>query len=205
MTALGGTGGTPLLEALGSRATRLHPAVLEYVTEGAGEGRGVFEVAGSGVRWIWALARPFVGPGLLIAATEHDVPFSVVNRTGARGERSAVRGFEFSSGEQVLVDVLTTGRRPGELLNLLGERRRIELDVACSPDGLGGFRLDSRSMRLRVGRVRVRIPCLLGVRVEVTHGYDEAIGRHTIDTAARNPLLGVVLEYRGWFEYRTTP
>lgn len=199
-----------LLTALGAEAARLHPEVLEYAAGppdrcGYGLGRGVFEVAGSRFGRLARLARPFTGPGLLVTRYERDVPFTVVNRVALAVDGApalaAERNFGFRDGSQRFTDALLSGPEAGTLRNILGARGRVELIVECTVTDHGRLRLRSRAALLRIGRLRVRLPALLGVAVEVEHGFDEAVGLQTIAVRARNPILGTVLEYRGRFGY----
>ena len=218
-------GGSVFLRALGREASRLHPEVYRYVSGSGVVGQavdleGVFDVAGSRLRRLNLLARPIVGPGLLVTAFERDVPFRVANRPGferlrgraggagaGRGELGlhAERTFEFRSGGQSFVDVLLVGDAPGRLRNLLGERRRVELELRCTVTDRGRLRLESSRAWLRFGRLRVRLPRLLSVRAVVEDGFDDATGRNTVDARVGSPILGTVLEYRGSFRQAPRP
>ncbi|MBL3681574.1 DUF4166 domain-containing protein [Leucobacter aridicollis] len=220
-------GGSVFLRALGREASRLHPEVYRYVSGSGVVGQavdleGVFDVAGSRLRRLNLLARPIVGPGLLVTAFERDVPFRVANRpglesvrgravgAGARAGRQelglhAERTFEFRSGGQSFVDVLLVGDAPGTLRNLLGECRRVELELRCTVTDRGRLRLESGRAWLRFGRLRVRLPRLLSVQAVVEDGFDEATGRNTVDARVGSPILGTVLEYRGSFRQAPRP
>lgn len=198
-----------LLAALGDDARRLRPECLDYAAgpgEGVVIGEGVFARAGSRFGRLGLLARPFVGPRLLVTGCERDVPFRVVNRAveapDGTLELHAERTFRFARGEQTFVDLLRAGEDPGTLLNPLGDARRVELvlRVGVTPDGR--LHLRSERARLRLGRWRIPLPGPLSVQVGVFDGYDERAGRQTVAARARNPLLGTVLEYRGSFTWR---
>lgn len=201
-------GGSVFLAALGDRAAGLRSEVLRYVSGAGVVGgevpvEGTFAVAGSKLRWLNHLARPLVGPFLFVTAHERDVPFTVVNRVawepGHGLGLQAERVFEFRSGAQRFVDVLLPGEAAGTLTNLLGEARRVELELHCSVTGEGHLRLDSGRAWLRLGRLRLRLPRLVSVRAVVEDGFDDARGVHTVAARVRNPLIGTVLEYRGTF------
>ena len=197
------------LRALGDEARLLRPEVLEYIagppeTYHAGFGRGVFEVAGSPYRRLAGLLRALSGPAVVLSAYERDVPFEIINRptsTGNRLELKAERRFEFRRGEQRFADILRVGFVSGTLVNTLGSDGRIELllDCAVTPDG--DFQLTSRAARIRVGSRKFRLPKLFGVNVQVVDGWDVENVRHTISVLVRNPVVGTVLRYRGWFTY----
>lgn len=197
------------LIALGDTAEQLHPAVRRYVAgpEQPGEvgvGEGVFEVAGSRFGKWNLLLRPFVGKHLLVSSRETDVPFTVVNRPEAPPKSPALyatRTFRFRDGEQAFTDVLVPATEPHTLRNRLGDSKRVELELRCWVSGDGHLRLSSRRAWLRLGRLAVRLPRLLGVQVDVQDGFDEGTGRQTIVATVRNPIMGTVLEYRGSFVY----
>ncbi|WP_197517408.1 DUF4166 domain-containing protein [Microbacterium karelineae] len=194
------------LTALGDEAAVLRPEVARYAAgTGGGDviGEGIFEVAGSRLGRLGMLLRPIVGPRLLLTARGRDVPFRVVNRPRA-GEIHAERTLDFASGPQTFADVLRPGA-PGTLVNLLGDARRIELRLRCSATGEGHLRLVSDRCWLRLGRLRLRLPGPIGVRVDVEDGFDDATGRQTVRARAWNPILGTVIEYRGSFLWRVEP
>lgn len=209
-------GGSVFLRALGDEAAKLHPEVLRYVSGSGVVGQavsldGVFDVAGSRLGMLNYLVRPVVGPGLLITAFERGVAFRVENRPGwepRSGARElglhAERVFKFRRGEQRFVDVLLAGDAPGTLRNLLGERRRVELELHCSATDSGRLRLESGRAWLRFGRLRLRLPHLFSVHAVVEDGYEEPTGRNTVDARVRSPLLGTILEYRGSFRQSTS-
>lgn len=194
------------LRALGAEADRLDPEVREYVVGppqgfGAGRGRGVFELAGSPYRWLAWPAALICGPRVILTRYERDVPFEIVNRPDGPGSLRAEREFGFRGGAQLFSDVLRVGVQPGTLVNVLGTRERVELLLECSATEQGSLRLRARAARLRIGRRRFRLPRLLSVQVEAIDGWDAASGHRTVEVVVRNPLLGVVLRYRGWFDY----
>lgn len=199
------------LHALGDEASRLRPEVWQYAMgtgTGVGVGEGVFDVAGGRFRALGALARPLVGPDLLMTAYEHDVPFRIVNRPvhGVRGmELHAERRIRFRSGTFRFVDVLRPGPEPGTLQNLLGRKRRVELLLRCAVTRDGSLQLTSERAWLRLGRTRLRLPALLSVRASLVNGYDPEHRRHLVRATVRSPLLGTVVEYRGWFLVRNEP
>lgn len=203
------------LEALGPDAARLRPEVYEYVagpaatpqsTGAYGVGEGVFEIAGARFGRLMALFRPFVGRDLLMTRIDRNVPFTIVNTpaVGADGRMrlEALRTFHFSDGPQQFRDVLEAGDSPGTLINYLGASRRLCLVLTCVASPQGNLVISSRSTHVRVGGTRMRLPRLLGVSAHVEDGYDSKRHRRTIDVVIKNPIVGVVMQYRGWFQYR---
>lgn len=213
------------LVALGVEAERLHPAVLAYAScaepgwapSGVsgelpaavpGVAEGVFSVAGSRFGRANLLLVPILGRRLLMTAHGRNVPFTLHNRpagTPAHPELHAEREFRFTSGAQGFVDVLTLGAQPGTLRNLLGEARRLEVELRCWVDAAGSLRLDSQRASLRFGRFRLRLRGPFSVRAELENGYERETGRLTVRARVSNPLAGAVLEYIGAFTYRASP
>src|SRR5690554_1920635 len=197
------------LRALGDEAQHLHPKVREYAAGppsggDAGRGRGVFHVAGSPYRRLAALLRIASGPGVALTRFERNVPFEITNHpTLVGGQRvlRAERVFRFRGGEQRFEDTLQAGLAPGTLVNVLGVRGRVELLLECSATPEGNLRLRSRGARVRFGDNRYRLPRLFSVCVEAVDGWDASTQRRTIDVVVRNPILGVVMRYHGWFHY----
>lgn len=206
-----------LLAALGPDARRLSPEALAYVSgEGADRAgvvrvSGVFDQAGTRRALLMRLARPFLGPGLLITRRETNVPFDVVNThstdPSGRPLLSAVRTLKFRAGAQSFCDTMQLGPTPGTVRNRLGKQGRLELLLECVTTASGGFRLRSRTTRVQVGgrsryaRWGFSLPRRWGVMVEVDHGYDSDRGLHTISAICRLPLLGTLLEYSGSFAH----
>jgi len=198
-----------LLDALGADAARLDARLVPYLA-GSAEGdvvcTGVFDVAGGRFRRLGLLARPVAGPELVIARFGRDVPFRVVNRevVTPRGHRElrAERVFTFGSSSERFADALRLGRVPGTLINVLGRARRLALVLCCTVTDEGFLRIHSEGLWMRFGGRRIRLPRFLGVEALLINGVDAATGRLTVDARVRHPILGVVTEYRGAFDYR---
>ncbi|WP_309129024.1 DUF4166 domain-containing protein [Microbacterium sp.] len=197
--------GEVFLLALGEDAHRLHPQVLARLRAPAREGRaeGVFEVVGGRFGRLAALARPLTGPRIILTRLAHEVPFTLVTRAGrsddGRPVLDAVREVRYPRSSQWVSDRVTAGVAPRTVEGTLGTRGRIELLSDCSVDAGGALRMRSRHVALRLGRWRVRLRGMFSLRVTVDDGWDAARGRSTIDMRAVSPLLGTVMEYRGWY------
>ncbi len=197
--------GAVFLRALGAEAERLHPEILAQLRAPEGEGEAVGEFAVAGSRWRGAgfLARPVVGPRMLVTGFGRDVPFrlrtATVRLDDGRQVLHTTREFRFRGGTQVLEDRLMASVRPGLVRNLLGARGRVELIEECSVSPEGFLRMRTRRVALRILGRRFALPGFLAVHVLLEDGWDERRGRRTIDMRATNPLLGTVLEYRGWY------
>ncbi len=200
--------GEAFLRALGADAERLHPQILAQMRAAAPEddrAEGVFEVAGSRFGRLSALGRPFVGPRMLVTRFGRDVPFTLTVSCGvtASGHASleSIREFRFPGSTQYIADRLTTTSRPGIVHNVLGARGRVEMLEHCSVTDDGALRMRTRRVALRVAGRRIPLGGIFGVDVDLEDGWDESRSRRTIRMRATNPVLGTVLEYRGWYRY----
>lgn len=202
--------GAVFLAALGDDAERLHPEILAQMRmeTASDSAAGVFAVAGSRFGRLTALGFPVVGPGLLVTRFARDVPFridTVAGRSGSgRATLAARREFRFPGKVQHIEDRLTATGRRGVLHNALGVRGRVEMLEECSVTPEGALRMRSRAVALRVGRRRIVLRGLLRLDVDLVDGWDEAQQRRTIAMRATSPVLGTVLEYRGWYRFRDT-
>lgn len=197
---------SPYARALGERVHDLHPrlrAYFEAIPDGAvGVGDGVFHRVGTPRRWLWPVLRILERRGAVAAGWERDVPFRVENRTIASraiGERT----FHFARGPWVMRDAVALTRH-GRVVDELGEPGII---AACFDVEVrdGALRLTSRSLGVRLGRLRLRIPPLIAPVIRLTERFDDEIERQRVALTVDVPLLGRVYEYRGDFRYRIDP
>lgn len=199
--------GEVFLAALGPDAEHLHPEILAQMRTPTAldSAEGVFTVAGSRFGRLGALALPLVGPRMLVTRFGHDVPFSLRSRAGrtpaGRATLDTTREFRFPGATQFISDRLTVSVVPGLVRNLLGARGRVELIEECSVTADGALRMRTRRIALRLWGRRFALRGILGISVDLEDGWDEAHGRRTIEMRARNPLVGTILEYRGWYRH----
>ncbi|WEK60335.1 MAG: DUF4166 domain-containing protein [Candidatus Microbacterium colombiense] len=199
--------GEVFLAALGAEAERLHPEILAQMRVHADRDdvEGVFTVAGSRLGRLMALTRPVVGPGVCVTRFAHDVPFALAQTTGtSRAGRPTLdtsREFRFPGTTQYISDRLTVTPLAGVVHNALGVRGRVELLEECSVTADGHLRMRTRRVALRLAGRRLVLRGLFGVAVDLEDGWDEAHRRRTIQMRVRSPLLGTILEYRGWYRY----
>lgn len=67
----------------------------------------------------------------------------------------------------------------------------------------GALVLVSRSVGLRWGRLRVRLP--RRVAPVVRRSWDDAVGRQRVELTVDAPVVGRMYAYRGTFRYRIEP
>ena len=173
----------------------LHPKLRRYFGEipagSVGVGRGVFDVVGTPKRWLWPVLWVLGRQGVVFAAWERDVPFTVVNRPDGEAPLGR-RIFHFASGDREMVDRMSVD---GGLVDDLGTRRQYRASLSAEVVD-GALRLRSESLRLRGG---LRLPG----RVEVTERVDEASGLQHVAAVITVPVLGRIYEYSGFFSYET--
>lgn len=197
--------GEVFLAALGDDARHLHPEILKQMraVTSVDRAEGVFAVAGSRFGRLGALATPVVGPQMLVTRFARDVPFVLTMRSGrdylGRPILDTTREFRFPDTTQHITDRLTASAVPGVVRNLLGVRGRVELIEGCSVSPEGALRMRTRRIALRLWGRRFALRGILGISVDLEDGWDERLGRRTIAMRATHPLLGTVLEYRGWY------
>lgn len=199
--------GQVFLDALGDDAERLHPVIRAQmaVSEDESAVEGVFAVAGSRFgRWN-ALARPVVGRRMLVTRLARDVSFELRTRAGhtagGRATLDTTREFHFRDGTQFIVDRLTGTPHPGLVHNLLGEQGRVEMLERCEVTAEGFLRMITHRVAIRVAGRRLELRGPLRIDVDLVDGWDEKRQRRTISMSARSPLVGTILEYRGWYRH----
>ena len=199
--------GAAFLEALGEEAERLHPEILAQMRVEArnDSAEGVFAVAGSRFGRLAGLASPVVGPGLLVTRLAREVPFRIDTVSGrsrsGRATLDTVREFRFPDRTQRVADRLFATGHPDLVQNALGVRGRVQMLEECSVTEDGALRMRTRAVALRLGRRRIALRGFLRIEVDLVDGWDEARRRRTIAMRATSPVLGTVLEYRGWYRY----
>lgn len=187
---------------LGDRFDMLDPQLQSYFgplpRDRVGVGRGTYDVAGSR----WRIFRPVLAwlawRHVLFPEYGRRVPFTVANDSDASGTLSARREFHFPRRVRVMEDTMTV--RDGVLVDRLGKRRGLEVDLQLSVRG-GGLRMTSTRLGLRIAGRRVPLPRVVSVslseRSDPVHP-----GRQLVDVVLAAPLLGEVFRYAGSFTYR---
>lgn len=187
---------------LAERFADLDPRLRAYFSRPpagfVGLGAGRYEVAGSRHRWLRPVFAFLAWRRVLFPEYGHDIPFRIVNSTAADGELSAVRVFEFRTRTRVMQDRMTVVG--SALHDRLGRRGGLEVQFGLAIVD-GGLRMSSRRQWMRAGRLRLRMPGIVRVRLE-----ELSIGaRQRVDVRLTAPLLGEVFRYAGEFDYRVVP
>lgn len=191
--------------ALGDAADELHPAIRErYALTSADERRCVGRGRMRSIRR-QPLALPVLWAGirehLLFPETGLDVPFEV--RTTPFVDDGVetvayVREFDVGPGRRFDAYMHYDDARDC-IVDELGRHRRLATELEFSVTAEGALRIESGKQWVRGRDREVRIPRVLGADVTVIERYDDSTGRFRIEVAIRNPLVGQVFAYDGWF------
>lgn len=198
--------GSPYQLALGARFDELHPVLRRYfsaIPSGyIGVGKGVFTQFGVTKRWLLPLLRGFERRGVLYAGFAKSLRFRVVNRTVRAIDGSAlanaVRTIELPTGSWTMTD--SVARVGDVIVDRLGSPRTVAVsfDVCVNE---GALLLQSRSLGLIIGGLRVRIPRPLAPVVRLREEYDASNDLQQVQLTIDAPLLGRIYEYQGHFRY----
>lgn len=191
---------SPWERALGERVAELDPGLRAYFGQipagSVGRGEGVFDVVGTPRRWLWSVFALLALDGIVFPVWAHAVPFTVTNRSTARGTVQATRTFRLPGGDAVMTDEI--GITSAGLTDRLGRHSLISstftVDVAT-----GRLVLRSTGATLRLGPVRVPLGAL-SPRVTLVERTDGA--RQHVSLRMSLPYVGTLYEYSGSFTYR---
>jgi hypothetical protein len=182
---------------LGREIESLVPELRPYFSgsPGVGVGRGVFEVAGSRLRFLRPVLAWLAWRRILFPEYARDVPFDITNIPKEDGGLEAVRTFHFPGRDRPLEDTMRVV--DGRLHDFLGKRRGFEVRMVVTiTDGLLEMRSDRQWLHL--GRLRVPLPRF----ATVTVAESWLDGRQHVDVRLRSPILGEWFRYAGSFSYR---
>lgn len=194
---------SPYRRALGGQRAQLHPALRTYfsaVPSGqVGVGEGTFSRIGTPRRWLWPVLRWLQKHGVVYAGWHENVPFTVRNVSVASrviGERT----LHLPDEDWTMRDSAGSTAH-GRVLDQLGEPVTVAVvfDVTVDGDALA---LRSRSVGIRLGRVRLLVPRPLAPIVRLRESAEKQAGRQRVALTIDVPLLGRVYEYEGVFTYR---
>lgn len=192
----------PYRQALGKRASALHPRLESYFSPlppgRVGRGRGVLTRVGTRSR-LRALMRPLRARGAVYTGWAHDVPFDVTNR-GEDGEVIAERRFHAPEGDWVMRDRVRLAGE-GRVEDLIGDPPTLSAVFDVAVDS-GALVLRSRDTTLRLGRVRLRIPRPMAPRIRLEERFLDELDRQQVALTVDMPVLGRIYEYEGTFVHR---
>ncbi|QJC54173.1 DUF4166 domain-containing protein [Paenibacillus albicereus] len=193
--------------ALGPRFAELHPRIRERFSL---HSRSGLAAVGTGVMHeVWH--NRLAALPLCIGTTRHimfpqsgrDVPFTIRNyayrdRLG-RETVTWIRSFRFGRQERRFDATMIFSRERGCIVDYLGNRQHLAVDIEAEPSERGGIRIRSGAQRFYEGWLGFRFPELLTGVADVHEWYDERACRFRIEVRVRNRLLGDVFRYDGSF------
>lgn len=180
--------------ALGDDFARLHPQLQHYFDPPDGvTGEGIFDEAGSRLRWLSPVWRMLARFGLLFPEYGTGVPFTVRMVPLASDRVATTRSLRFATGAREVSD--ETHLVAGRLIDVHA-RGRILVHMLPRVLDDGSLVMTAAATRLRVASVLLRVPT---VPITLTQRWDEARQQFRIDVSLRLPLLGEVFGYRGSF------
>ncbi|CAN5771964.1 DUF4166 domain-containing protein [soil metagenome] len=200
--------------ALGADFDRLHPQIqARFGVHSAG---GVASI-GTGVmdevrRAKW-LTRPFLSFGalrrIMFAETGRAIGFTIENWPYVdRFGREAVtfnRTFELPTRRRRFDATMVYSTQRGRVVDYLGTHQHLVADICVQVDADGGLRLRTGEQRFHEGPVGFRFPLWASGVGDVREWFDERAGRHRIEVAVCNRLVGPLFGYRGSFVARQVP
>ncbi|MEX1078096.1 MAG: DUF4166 domain-containing protein [Homoserinimonas sp.] len=180
--------------ALGDDFERMHPQLQRYFDQPGGvRGSGVFDEAGSRLRWLAPVWRMLAGFGLLFPEYGTGVPFTVSIVPLSPGRVATSRRLQFPGAQRVMSD--ETHLVAGRLVDVhAGGRILVRMLPRVLEDG--SLVMTAGATRLRVASVLLPVPT---VPLSVSQRWDEARESFSIEVRLRLPLLGELFGYRGSF------
>ncbi|MEP6478910.1 MAG: DUF4166 domain-containing protein [Rhodoglobus sp.] len=190
---------SPWQRVLGAHMADLDPRLAAYfgpIAQGfVGRGQGVFEVVGSRHRWLWPLFAVLAFDGIVFPVWEHNVPFTVTNRSTPQGTVRATRVFSFSYGDEVMTDEIGVTR--AGLTDRVGVRGLVSSTFTAAVVN-GRLVLNSTGAVLRLGPIRIPLG-MLAPRISLVERSDG--DRQHVSFRMALPLIGTIYEYSGSFSY----
>lgn len=199
--------------ALGDEFDDLHPEIRRHYGLQSGDGiafvgRGEMEEVRRG-SW-YTVPALAIGTRRNLLFPEHGSNVSFVLRNYAyrdtfdREAVSWLREFRLPTTRRFdAVMVYSEGR--GAVIDYLGTHGDLATDLHLTVMENGGIHIQSTAMRVFAGPVRVPLPQVLSGTADVQEWYDEDEDRFRVSVSVRNPLMGELFGYSGWFELEEKP
>jgi hypothetical protein len=193
--------------ALGADFDRLHPRLqrrfgFASADDTACIGNGTMERVWRGR----GFTRPFLELGakrnILLPAQGTDIKFTIANYAyrDSLGRESVTfaRTFYFDSPHHWDATMVYSPQR-ATLVDYLGTRQHIAVDLHLSVDDRGGLVIRSGEQRFHEGPLNFRIPRLVTGTAEIRESYDDELDRFRIQVAVTNHRFGPLFGYYGTF------
>ncbi|UEA60403.1 DUF4166 domain-containing protein [Gordonia otitidis] len=193
-------------EALGSDFDNLHPNIawrysIDSTSGVAQLGSGIYEsvYVSSALPppLVWFYAKRNAFP----ARSSRMVPFSqnqysYVDELG-RESLAVLRTFSYTNGDRALNSLLVDGR--SGLVDYFGDGPDLLWPIEPSVTRAGELLLESGPMRWLGRGPKVGMKGLFASQMKYIEGWDDEHERFRCDATVRNPVLGEIIHFRGWF------
>ncbi|MGV9709238.1 DUF4166 domain-containing protein [Gordonia sp. NPDC003424] len=193
-------------QLLGSDFDRLHPNVawrygVDSTSNVAQVATGIYE----SVYVTAALPPPFfwyyAKRNALPAKSSRMVPFTQRHYCYVdelqRECLAVLRTFGYTSGPRDLNSLLVSGR--DGLVDYFGDGPELLYPIEPSVTKSGELLLESGPMRWLGRGPKVGMKGMFAAQLKYIEGWDESRQRFRCDATVRNPVIGEILHFRGWF------
>jgi hypothetical protein len=201
-------------KALGDAFAHLHPRIQQRFSLHAQAGTASI---GTGVMdRVWhgsSLFRPCLQWGtrrnILFPEVGKAVPFTVENYAylDEHGRETVTwcRTFQFPQRARRFDATMIYSPDRGTIVDYLGTKQHLAVDIALSVASNGGLRLRSGAQRLYLKAGGWALPRLLTGQAEVCEWYDEALDCYRISVVVSHDLFGPIFGYDGRFQATWQP
>jgi hypothetical protein len=197
-------------QVLGADFAKLHPRIRQRFGITSGD-----RIAAIGQGWMsriwfskWAAIPLYIGTSrhIMFPQGGYKVPFSIENYayvdSFGRETVTWIRNFKFPNAIRHFDATMVYSGARSCVVDYLGNKQHLAVDLAISVDPNGGIRLRSGEQRFYEGLLHFRFPRLLTGTAEVCEWYDDREQRFNISVDITNPLIGPVFRYDGYFQTR---
>jgi hypothetical protein len=194
--------------ALGAEFERLHPMIQRRF--GFSSAEGIASIGTGVMEELWrgrAYTVPFLRVGtwrnIMFPERARDVAFAVENYAYVDGfgreTVTWIRTFQLRKRPRRFDASMIYSEQRGGIVDYLGNRQHLAVDIELSADDQGGLRLRSGAQRFYEGPVAFRFPMALSGVADVREWFDDDEARYRIEVSVANPRWGRLFGYRGWF------
>ena len=194
--------------ALGSDFDRLHPRVQERFALTSADGRAAIGHGTMEDVWhgrFYTLPFLYVGTwrNIMFPERGRDIPFTIENWAyrDSLGRETVAWLRTFHTGRRRRFDAyMIYSELRGRIVDYLGTRQHLAVDLELSVDRNGGLRLRSGEQRFYEGFLAFRFPLFFSGVADVCESFDDASGRYRIEVSVTNRTWGPLFGYRGAFD-----
>lgn len=194
---------------LGNEFHKLHPRIQErfgFNSENrvASVGRGVMEQI-----WFskWVIIPLYIGTNrhIMFPESGKQIPFTIENFAYVdeygRETVTWIRKFKFRRKIRHFDATMIYSDERKKIVDYLGNKQHLAVDLTVSADPNGGLRIISGDQRFYEGWLQFRFPRLLTGIAEVSEWYEDSEQQYRISVEVKNPLLGRIFTYTGYFQH----